>query len=164
MMTMKINKQIQQISEIVTNTKTMFMNQGNYIGLNDVKKLVVPEDMIDDNGNIKTIFGGLFELFAVADNNDSFDYDEFVIRYYNWPKEVCIEILTKDWSTVSTDIVGIGMNESTLEDAYGCVEYFKSGDCITACTNGEDVPLPITPAQAAAVCRSVSNDFIIKFR
>ncbi|MBQ8671178.1 MAG: hypothetical protein IJ525_01520 [Alphaproteobacteria bacterium] len=134
MMKHRINKTIEQITLIAGNVHAFWGPQKNYIGVRCycnsagcygqssgdgcpiVKKAkIFPDEMITINaaGKITSItnpFGGGVSLAEEEDNK------AFSIAYYDIPDEVCIELLTYDWTVANINIITISDDDGALHD------------------------------------------------
>ena len=111
---MKINKTIQEISHISQNIRTLYFNQKSYDGLSYFEETAdllrstgtVPEYMFgdeiisnDDGFSTKmyNAFGGGVYIIDDAVHNVG-EYKAFDLIYTGIPKNICVELATKDWS------------------------------------------------------------------
>lgn len=109
----KINKTIQQISEIAANIRTLYAQQKDFNGLNNetaIQMGVIPDDL-------DTITGGYSGSIIHAWGNDVVIYGNlnyFHIIFSPMTKEACMALATTDWGNISsTGVVGIGINNFT---------------------------------------------------
>ena len=166
----KINKTIQQISEIAANIRTLYAQQKDFNGLNNetaIQMGVIPDDL-------DTITGGYSGSIIHAWGNGVVIYGNlnyFHIIFNPMTKEACMALATTDWGNISsTGVVGIGINNFTyvitaIDDLDHCAT--KSvGNGYFACSQS----LPISPAVAAQYCGksdgagTVYNGFLISFK
>ena len=161
MMKFKINKTIEQVAQIVTNIRTLYIQQKDYNGLNTITAIqmgVIPDDLdIDtsrgDWGAIKHSFGGDIVIYNPWQNTgDFFNRDFFYVSVNGIPKEVCIALATTDWgSSNSSGIEGLavvgGSSHNGGDSGFqsGCKGYHDGYACSDS--------IPLTPATAASVCR-----------
>ena len=181
MMTMKINKTIEQISHMAAAIKTAYMNQSGFIDeygdpcgkysfldkATAVSMGVVPDEIMDDN-TLKNAFGGNVDINFVYDRSRA-DYaygGAFSIRYDGIPKEACIALATRDWNGIFQGIdFGnysnvAGMYEGLLLDdaAGGCemndtYNIYQVAEGIGFATIGcNNEPFNVSPADAALGC------------
>ncbi|MBQ9270790.1 MAG: hypothetical protein IJ218_00795 [Alphaproteobacteria bacterium] len=122
----KINKTIDQITQIVASTRALFAGHSDYASLTKDDKTnykliqkghLVPEDMltVDSSG----VVNGLENIYAqsVEMSNSgkraSDDNKAFVITYKGIPQDSCIELATQDWGAgMSAGLVGVCINNT----------------------------------------------------
>ena len=176
----KINKTIQQITEIAANIQTLYMQQKNFSGLTTetaVQMGVVPDELETSSSsyggtNITHMFGGgvAIELPLFSDTYSNY----FQIIFQSMTKEACIALATADWSSISSSgVVGVGINDLTAV-IYSLVDYNTLDNCTGTSSNDTayfacSKSLPISPAVAAQYCgKQVSgndfNSFLIIFK
>ena len=175
----KINKTIQQITEIAANVQTLYMQQKDFNGLDNttaVQMGVVPDELETSSSyggtNITHAFGrGVaigVPLFSDTYNN------YFQIIFQGMTKEACMALATADWSSISSSgVVGVGINDLTAV-IYSLVDYNTLDNCTGTSSNDTayfacSKSLPISPAVAAQYCgKQVSgndfNSFLIIFK
>jgi type II secretory pathway pseudopilin PulG len=176
----RVNETINQITHIVTNTRTLFKTQRDFysqLGFNPGKNMsdetneiraiverakLFPEAII--KSGYKNMFGGDIRYYA-SGKFASNDGKAFVLNIFNIPQEACIEILTRDWQS-SLGIVMIRVRGSASSVAGPNNIY--SDSCTTEYTAGGGVfcanDIPLTVEQAVAVCDTEnSNQFAWKF-
>ena len=112
----RINKAIEQITLIAGNVRAFFAPQGNYVGVDNKtvlrKAKIIPDEMweYNDDGTFKqftNVFGYGVDLGS-ADKSKVLDYRAFKLKYHIPTKDVdiCIELLTYDWSSVGVNGFG----------------------------------------------------------
>ena len=160
----KINKLTQHIAIIVTNVRTLFMNQGNYGGLNNstAKDMgIYPDDGKISYSYFLNSFGGDSWLFS-SDYKDIGDDKSFIFSTRSLSRKACVELATKDWgSESSSGLIGVAIGSNYI--SYGGDNYPLpvkctgegmtrdsgfSSDVYYACSG----KLPISPAKAAQYC------------
>ena len=173
METYKINKTKQQITEIITNIQTLYMQQKDFNGLDNttaVQMGIIPDDLKTSDGeyytSITNIFGSPVGISGFGKS--------FYINFLDVTKEGCIALATADWGNSASGLVAINIGffsheyDSFLEDYYspkGCTDIgHRDGYGFRACANH----LPLSPALAAQYCDTNSdwgydNSFGIKF-
>ncbi len=170
----KINKTIQQITEIAANVQTLYMQQKDFNGLTTetaVQMGVVPDELGTSfyYGTVIThAFGNNVEI-GLPWSEDNPNY--FQITFWRMTKEACMALATADWNSISSSgVVGIGINDMTS------VMYSVTPDnCATIKANYYSgyftcsKSLPISPAIAAQYCgkqvdSSDFNSFAIIFK
>ena len=178
----KINKTMQQIAEIATNIRTLYIQQNDFNSLSNttaVQMGIVPDDLKTSDGEYGTVITNAFGS-PVGITGNSYargtNSDEFVIRFLNVTKEGCIALATADWgNSASSGLIAIGIGffsgdldtmlqtndvykNCTSQGEYGVHGYY-------ACANH----LPMSPALAAQYCTDTGenwgydNSFGIKF-
>ena len=139
MMKYKINKTIEQITQISQNIRTFYSSKRNYSDLDSTvikKAKLVPDEMWDthpsDRDQIINEFGGIFYLYAI-DKSTSDDKKAFYIAIQQGiPEEACIEIVSQDWTASGVNGIGV-MN--TSENWTYLKTPAEMDDVITACTD-----------------------------
>ena len=170
----KINKTMQQIAEIATNIRTLYIQQNDFNSLSNttaVQMGIVPDDLKTSDGEYGTVITNAFGSPVGITGDDS----EFIIRFLNVTKEGCIALATADWGiSASSGLVAIGIgffsgeSDTMLDwETYkNCTSQGESGvHGYYACANH----LPMSPALAAQYCTDTGegwgydNSFGIKF-
>lgn len=171
MMKFKINKTVQQISEIVANVRTLYAQQKNYNGLGTataVQMGVIPDDLLTDSrGYITNVFGGnvRVESFYNEDNENI-----FMVGFEGLPEEACVSLATANWGTTDqSGVKGVLVGWLSYGGSYvnfrkGCTE----GDAVSLGSWGEGYSsddgyfacsgrLPISPVNAAKACKNLNE-------
>ncbi len=95
----RVNKSIDQITQIVSSVRALFYGHKNYAALNaDLinKAHLFPEEI--GNGSGTNPFGGNVSLTVGKKNNsDTNGNKAFTITYGSVPEESCIDLVTQDW-------------------------------------------------------------------
>ena len=169
MMKFKINKTIDQISQIAQNTRTLYARQrsyGNIGGKVVYKANLAPKEMFENGASgsygMTHPFGGGVDIYA-AGKNSSGDNKAFMINLYNVPEEACIELATQDWgSDASSGLIGISIYHSPViqYNYQGCSGY--SSSYAIACAGGSAVSIPM-PIDVAVDACSNYRDIALKF-
>ena len=115
----RINKTIEQITLIAGNVRTFFAPQRNYSGLDYTilkKAKLVPDEMWEDGKTSpQNVWGNDVDVVTMnkAKNGDN---QGFRITYYlPEEEEICIELLTQDWTTIgATGLDYGGISHTTL--------------------------------------------------
>ena len=172
MMQFKINKSINQVSEIVANVRTLYAQQKTCEGLNISTALsmgAIPDDLSTVSGrySVSNIFGGYIDVNCVYAGYDKPDVytKSFSIVFEGMPKEACVALATKDWgSASSTGLTAMQVYDGDLSGYYlGSADYNceGSGDdpssFIQACTNGSTPTVPISPSLVSGACKCSGN-------
>ena len=127
----KINKTTDQISQIVTNIRTLYAQQTTYNGLNfgtAVSMGVVPDEVGTNNSATlgTNPFGGQVAIFS-AGKKDYTDNEAFVIGYGGLPKEACVTLATYDWGTAhSSGFIGLSIQSGSNFVNYDPQAYINS--------------------------------------
>ena len=166
----KINKLTQHIAIIVTNVRTLFMNQGNYGGLNNstAKDMgIYPDDGKISYSYSLNPFGGDSWLFS-SDYKDVGDDKSFIFSTWMLPKKACVDLATKDWgSESSSGLIGVAIgfgNISSSGDNYPLPVKCTGEGMTTTTSSRSDAyyacsgKLPISPAKAAQYCSCGENN------
>ncbi len=172
METYKINKTKRQITEIITNIQTLYMQQKDFNGLSNttaVQMGIVPDDLkTSRNGDYTDITNAFGSPVGILGREKS-----FYINFLDVTKEGCIALATADWGNSASGLVAInigfmsGRSDGFLEyySPKGCTDIgHRDGYGYRACANH----LPLSPALAAQHCDTNSdwgydNSFGIKF-
>ena len=178
MMKFKINKTAEQISQIVTNIRTLYLQQKDYNGLDEdsaIQMGAIPDDLPTSAGlygaTISNIFGGRIEIrpssYSAAWLNSVGETDEaFMISVYNLPKEACVALATMDWGTSSTGLIAVSVNDdglSSLDLNYPKCDGYARGYYVVGCPGSSTVSVPIPVSSAATACNSSSPNFNLMF-
>ncbi len=175
MMQFKINKSINQVSEIVANVRTLYAQQKTCEGLNISTALsmgAIPDDLstiVSGSYSVSNIFGGYIDVNCVYMGYDKPDAytKSFSIVFQGMPKEACVALATKDWgSASSTGLTAMQVYNGHLSGYY---DYGGSAgsNCegmgnaqsslIQACTNGSTPTVPISPSLVSGACKCSGN-------
>ncbi len=157
----RINKTIEQVSQISQNIRTFFAPQRDFSGLDstteDGKKLIqkaklIPDEMLEfENGAIKQInnaFGGTVRMRTIVEDfivqgqtqtNRIYHRDNYYLYFSGIPQESCIDLLSQNWLNTA-NLYGIGTNfepvlssgTMNLKFSKGC-SGFKGGMCGPNC-------------------------------
>jgi type II secretory pathway pseudopilin PulG len=154
----KINKTIEQISQISANVRTLYASQDSYEGLNDTvvqKAKLAPDDIFIDGGSGSDMinpFGGSIDIGILRANfnNTDMDVNYFQIHYDGIPEDACIELFTQDWGQSTQGLVGI--TKGVMSHAFECGAGY---DC-----RGSN-SFPVSVSKAASLCSG--NDNTLKF-
>ena len=169
MMKFKINKTAEQISQIVTNIRTLYLQQKDYNGLGDSSAIqmgAIPDDLtIDSSGNIKNIFGGNIRIrtstSSYAWHNSVGDTDDaFMISVYNLPKEACVALATMDWGTFSTGLIAVSVNDDGFSNStynFPKCNGYSEQRYVAGCPGDSTVSVPIPVSLAATACNYWSS-------
>ena len=152
MMTMKINKTIEQISHMASAIKTAYMNQGDFIDENGlvagkysnletstaIAIGTAPAEMVSESGNtLQNVFGGR----VTVDGNCGDGLEEgyhvggaFALSYEDLPKEACIALVTHNWNGIFQGI-DFG-NKSTMMPDYALL----LSDVLANCEDENKLP------------------------
>ncbi len=172
MMQFKINKTAEQISQIVTNLRTLYLQQKDFEGLDTFGAIsmgIVPDDLdIDasrhDGSAIKNIFGGSVSISAhpaTGFANYGKEFGAATISFYSIPTEACIALATMDWGS-SSGLIALsiggssGFSTTGVYSGRGCPGESYSG-LASACRNGSVVSLPMPVHIAAKACQGHDN-------
>ena len=163
----KINKTMQQITEIITNTRTLYAQQKDFDGLINktaVEMGIIPSDLQTSPSNwgyymdIKNVFEG--DVIVAHGGYNMSQY--FKIVFTDLSKNACIALGTANWGTEqSSGIVGItiGYVSALLEE----VIMDKGEDCKEGDTYGSYYAcsgyLPLSPAKIAQYCSTDLKEF-----
>ena len=160
MMKFKINKTIQQISEIATNIRTLYAQQNDYDGLNATTATqmgAIPDDLKTSTNrygsiHITNVFGGELFVYGYGEKTGSHNGELFAIGLTGLPKEACVALTTADWGTRdSSGIIGV-----SIGSASGNAFAYKSPNHeLESFYYSYFTDLPISPTEAAQYCQKV---------
>ena len=174
MMQFKINKTAEQISQIVTNLRTLYIQQKDFEGLNILNAIsmgVVPDDL-DINASrgewdaIKNVFGGSVYISAhpaTGFDNYNKEFGAANIDFFSIPTEACIALATMDWgSSASSGLLALTINDNGFSSAgvnsgRGCSGEIGTNSFASACPNGSVVSIPMPVHIAAKACQGYGN-------
>ena len=170
----KINKSIDQISQIVNNIRTLYAGHTTYAGLNNktaIKMGVIPDELGTDytsgiltntyNGNV---YVGAVEYKTIIPGNKA-----FMVVYRGLPYDVCIALATHDWGgNETTGLIGIhamavsSYLTATVDGITSQPDSFKHNICrgsryvnnVVACSGGDVLGLPMSVVAASDGCRN----------
>ena len=180
MMKFKINKTIDQISQIVANTRTLYARQKNYGNLSGkilYKANLAPKEMFDDGSGSYSMtnpFGGHVTVKAATKNKSAYDNKAFIVSFYDIPEEACIELATQDWgSDTSSGLIAISAAANGLSsyieasvginDCQGGTTYLNYGGLAYACPGGSNVSIPMPVDRVIDVCSGSGNSIHLKY-
>lgn len=186
MMKFKVNKTVDQVTQIATNIRTLFGGQRDYKKLNDkviVKGLLMPDEMLlaaasaDDLGDsagsdklYENSWGHPVVVKGSVAKIETGDNKSFMITYKNVPTEACLELSVMDWGSSSgSGLVAFGVGSDHKDpgvEKITTVDCLKNSEEAIACANGPDgYRVPMDPARAATYCSSTDGlvDLFWKF-
>ncbi len=163
----KVNKTIEQISQIAVNVRTLFKSQGNYSDIGCLKgnsyvnticqkAKLAPDDVFQGTTMVNP-FGGYFEIEGYGES--------FVISYFGVPEDACMELATIDWGSTTLGLAAVGVNEASGGMHYkGCASSSSNGSGI-ACAGSEinGMSIPLSVSKAATFCSGNNNLVRIAF-
>ena len=180
MMKFKINKTIDQISQIVANTKTLYASQRgakySSLGLegrgNQNKKIMkkaklIPAEMYEGSEtdySATNVFGGVVNI-ELGGKNDLHDGKAFVVYLGGIPEEACIELSTMDWGSETTSgliALGVGSSSAPMYSYIGC-NGGTEGLGTVACPGGANIATPMPVDVAVDACEGNNNFIALKF-
>ncbi len=180
MMKFKINKTIDQVSQIVANTRTLYARQRNYKSLGEsegstnhkvvYKANLAPKEMFEDGSGSYAMtnpFGGDVKISSGHKNN-WLDHKAFVIGYYGLPDEACIELATQDWGDgTNSGLIGIGIltggTSAIYAELVGCSGGDGAAGSKIACSGGSTIGIPMPIDVAVEACQGNNNTVSWKF-
>jgi len=174
MMQYKINKTVDQITQVVGNARTLYGSQKSYKGIQTIdvwkKSHLIPDEMWNTAKTAaENPFGGGFAVDpALKKNETNPDYKAFAIYLSGIPEDACMAIATYDWgSGSSSGLIAISVNDGTtgIITGYpiGCTGSSTTGKAV-ACPNGSSVSVPMPVNIAATACATGdSNVMLLKF-
>ena len=149
MIKFKINKTIDQISQISQNIQTLYARQKKYGNLNSrilYKANLAPRELFEGSGTeyiMTNAFGGDISVYS-SGKISSGDEKAFTIQYRDLSEEACIELVTQDWgSDANSGLIAVGINTPVLDNAYLNCSGEIAGQNSFACPNGANVSVPM---------------------
>lgn len=190
MMKFKVNKTVDQVTQIATNIRTLFGGQRDYSRLTDqviVKGLLVPDEMMtaatstvaaNTVGSFeKPLYENAWGLPVLITGNESKivanDGKAFVITYTAVPVEACLELAVMDWGSssgsglVAFSVNGnggsIGNDEIKAANTVNCLKNTTPQTSKYVCANATNQSgrVPMSPADAAILCSANSNTGVV---
>lgn len=170
----KMTKLISEISEVVMNVRTLYMNQQSLEGLtidNLVRAGAIPQSMIDGNiegsYTIQHAFNGSITIFPSKDNDENIHAFEIYINDIN--NESCMTLASMDWGQdVSSGFVAmylgiIPINEAKMYEVKNGDVSNASGGIFTPGIHQDAIPLSIGNAQAGCSCTGMTCTVGLKY-
>ena len=166
MMQFKINKTVDQISQIATAIRTAFSQQTSYgdeyFSTELLEGIGISSELRENAFNSSMAFAGF-----LAHNDSS---KGFTLAIYEVPHEACIKLATYDWGTASSSgLVSVAISNN----GYFSASYTGYINCqgqidetnMLACPGGNVLATPMPVAQAALACKkNNTSQFVIKFK
>ena len=140
----KLSKAMDQVSNVVTNIRTLYSGQPNYSGLSTsiaIRMGAIGAEML--NGVSPTTASVAYNAFngdvaiGTADNNR-----QFTVTFSGLGKEACVALSTSDWGSGSGS---------------GLVSIAASGGQGSATGTTASATLPLALASAAAACNGTGD-------
>lgn len=172
----RINTMINQVNQIVTNTRHAFslhdsrgyksldfqvkaMSDKNYKNRQIADKLgLFPESIV--RNDYKNVYDGNIQYFV----DGAYKVDDgkaFIVEFYSIPTEACIELVTQNWQT---GLGLIAMKVKGSADGYSIQSAALKGKCKTQYKKGVGLfcaeDFPVTLSQAVTVCDYIKNNNI----
>lgn len=164
MMKFKINKTVEQISEIATNIRTLYAQQKNFNGLTNetaIQMGTIPDEITTSSnhnmGNYQgqlhqNAFGGDLFVYGYPDEWRDPEESFFVVSLTGLPKEACVALTTADWGTRDTSgIIGISIGDSSGAALIDNCPNHELDSYYSSCFTD----FPISPTEAAQYCEKV---------
>lgn len=167
----KTNKIADNVSMIVTNIRTLYAQQNDYVGLNNktaIQMGVIPDELGTDygTGTLTNAFQGTVLIDAAQSGNSGAPNKAFVLTMNGLSREACVSLATNDWgSGYSAGLIGLRVtgaaatNDAAVTGTTNLqVNCNGSGTgsptyaCAGAAASGTNVPTPLNVAKAATAC------------
>ena len=167
----KTNKIADNVSMIVTNIRTLYAQQNDYVGLNNktaIQMGVIPDELGTDatSGTLTNAFQGTVLIDAAQSGNSGAPNKAFVLTMNGLSREACVSLATNDWgSGYSAGLIGLRVTGATATNDAAVtgttnlqVNCNGSGTgsptyaCAGAAASGTNVPTPLNVAKAATAC------------
>lgn len=148
----KLSKAMDQVSNVVTNVRTLYSGQPNYSGLTTtiaIQMGAIGAEMLSGKATTSAskaynAFNGQVDVSATAVN--SVANMGFTVTFTGLGKEACVALSTADWGSGS----GSGLVSVAAGTGAGTGTAFTAGTNSTGTT--ADATLPLALAKAAAGC------------
>jgi type II secretory pathway pseudopilin PulG len=106
----KINKTIDQMTQIINNIRNVYVNKRDYSGLNNIEAVnlgVFPTEMVTDSatGKVKNLYQG---DVIVSGTTDDFD-----VLFEGLPRDVSAQLAVTDWGVDTADLIQIKLDTQT---------------------------------------------------
>ncbi len=174
MMQYKINKTVDQISQIAGNIRTLFASQKDYKALDNgtgsinytlIKKAhLVPDEMWNTGQTaIENPFGGSFSIMSAGKKQGVVDWKGFGFYLTSLPEDACMALATYDWgSGTSSGLVAVGINAGSPNSITSTTRFYGgmgNNDEAVAIPGGTvSVPMPVNIA--ASACKTGDTNSI----
>ena len=159
----KINKSIDQISQIVTNIRTLYAQQSTYYGLNNLTAVqmgTIPDEL-GSSENLTNPFKGKVYIMS-SDASYTSQYGKvFAVQYRGLSKQACLSLGTTDWgSSYSSGFIGISVDQMSGENQM-VIDLLKNNQCkgsssnnlLIGCSNkSADITTPLSVSSVAGIC------------
>ena len=159
----RINKSIEQVTQITSSVRNLFAGHKNFSALclkedkiNSAliqKAHLVPTEMVEVDANTQAVtlnnpFGGSVIIGCGSKRGgNSGDTDKaFVITYENVPREACIELATQDWGVgASSGLIAVCVNTAIANATLG--------NAVAGCSQAKSM----TVMEASTACASTDT-------
>ena len=167
----KTNTIADNVSMIVTNIRTLYAQQNDYVGLNNktaIQMGVIPDELGTDysTGTLTNAFQGTVLIDAAESGNSGAPNKAFVLTMNGLSREACVSLATNDWgSGYSAGLIGLRVmgaaatnDDNVIKTGNLKVNCNGSGSgsptyaCAGAAASGTNVPTPLNVAKAATAC------------
>jgi type II secretory pathway pseudopilin PulG len=106
----KINKTIDQMTQIINNIRNVYVNKRDYSGLNNIEAVnlgVFPTEMVTDSatGKVTNLYQG---DVTVSGTTDDFD-----VLFEGLPQDVSAQLAVTDWGVDTADLIQIKLGTQT---------------------------------------------------
>lgn len=169
MMKYKVNRSMDEITQIATNIRTLFGGQRNYSALTapvvrDAK--LVPGEMglidaaadADAAMEFENPWGGTFTITVVAKTDNDSD-KAFMIESKDIPTEACIELAVIDWGAASgSGLVAMSAGADLTSVTEQTCEQTTEATAGAATVCAKVAGGPMTPDIAVAACSKTTAD------
>ena len=170
----KINKTVEQITQIVGNIRTLYFSQKDYDSLkcsgNSTggcailkKGHAIPDEMWTSDTAMENAFGGTFGV-TTGHKKTTTDKKAFSLILAGLPEEACMSIATYDWgSGSSSGLVALSINSDIATSSLiNCTGTAAASGKVVACPKGSTTPVPMPADKAATACGD-DNTLYLKF-
>ena len=141
-----------------------------YIKMNLKHELAKKDIIVFDDNTIESVHGGIFIVASAPSVVGSTREDAYIITYANLSLDRCLTLATYDWSKLSdVRVIGVlassystGMDFQTMY--WGCNGESRPEISTTACTNGNQVSIPMKEEDALTGCRCRYNNCSVSLK
>ena len=165
----KVNKTIDEVLTIVSNTRILYANtkdQDFYRELNGSNYAFMRDFIFPKETDTGTRHGFVHALGGVLDADFGYGYNKgIMVSLYGLSREACITLATNDWGGDSSGFVGIEVGRSLYSSMIECSErseelvrdFVDNMGVVMACRPFNVNTLPLPPALAAKGCDCIDK-------
>ena len=153
----RINKTIDQITQISQNVRILYARQKRYRNLNTrilYKANLAPKEMFGSGYSMTNAWGEFFDVEISPDSAN------FAIVTYIPSEEACIELATHDWGsrdTTGLNTVIIVSTDEPRENVLGNCSGGVGNGYAVACSGGSNISVPMPVDVAVDACSNTAD-------